>query len=96
MLMLTMTLAFFPLALVTVPIQDLQLFSVNLAFVALLGGIIRSPNLFRVRKVQFSAWGNSGFDWCLHCLFSCHGFRCSKFDISCINEIVTYTDVGMG
>ncbi|BAY83061.1 CaCA family Na(+)/Ca(+) antiporter [Calothrix parasitica NIES-267] len=33
----TMTLAFFPLALVTLPIENLLLYSVNLGFVALLG-----------------------------------------------------------
>lgn len=33
----TMTLAFFPLALVTLPVDNLLLYSVNLAFVALLG-----------------------------------------------------------
>lgn len=33
----TMTLAFFPLALVTLPVQDMKLFSLNFAFVALLG-----------------------------------------------------------
>jgi len=33
----TMTLAFFPLALVTLPVENLLLYSVNLAFVALLG-----------------------------------------------------------
>lgn len=33
----TMTLAFFPLALVTLPVENLLLYSVNLAFVAILG-----------------------------------------------------------
>ena len=33
----TMTLAFFPLALVTLPVEDMQLFGVTLAFVALVG-----------------------------------------------------------
>ncbi len=31
-----MTLAFFPLALVTIPVEDVQLYTINLTFVALL------------------------------------------------------------
>ncbi|MEL6164202.1 MAG: sodium:calcium exchanger [Cyanobacteria bacterium J06641_2] len=41
----TMTLAFFPLALVTLPVDNMLLYSVNLAFVALLG-IIYSAFLY--------------------------------------------------
>lgn len=52
----TMMLAFFPLALVEVPKQDLQLFSVNLAFVALLGAIYASQIYFGSEKYSFQLW----------------------------------------
>lgn len=52
----TMTLAFFPLALVTLPIEDLQLFSVNLAFVALLGAIYAALIYFGSEKYSFQLW----------------------------------------
>lgn len=52
----TMTLAFFPLALVTVPIEDLQIFSVNLAFVALLGAIYAALIYFGSTKYSFHFW----------------------------------------
>lgn len=42
----TMTLAFFPLALVTLPVDNLLLYSVNLGFVALLG-IVYAAFLYR-------------------------------------------------
>ncbi|MDV2994556.1 MAG: hypothetical protein N4J56_004210 [Chroococcidiopsis sp. SAG 2025] len=54
--MVTMTLAFFPLALVTLPIEDLQLFSVNLAFVALLGAIYAALIYFGSEKYSFQLW----------------------------------------
>ncbi len=57
----TMTLAFFPLALVTIPIDDLQLYSVNLAFVALLGVVYAALLYFHSdplgsKKYSFRPW----------------------------------------
>ena len=51
----TMTLAFFPLALVTLPVDNLLLYSVNLAFVALLG-IIYAALLY---------WGKPNYSFSL-------------------------------
>lgn len=51
----TMTLAFFPLALVTLPIDNLLLYSVNLAFVALLGIIYAA----------FLHWGKPNYSFSL-------------------------------
>jgi cation:H+ antiporter len=57
----TMTLAFFPLALVTMPIDDLQLYSVNLAFVAILGAVYAGLLYFHSdslgsKKYSFRPW----------------------------------------
>lgn len=49
----TVTMTLFPLALATVPIQDLQLFSVNLAFVALLGAIYAAQIYYGSEKYSF-------------------------------------------
>ncbi len=51
----TMTLAFFPLALVTLPVDNLLLYSVNLAFVALLGLIYAA----------FLYWGKPNYSFSL-------------------------------
>ena len=51
----TMTLAFFPLALVTLPVDNLLLYSVNLAFVALLGIIYAA----------FLHWGKPNYSFSL-------------------------------
>ncbi len=51
----TMTLAFFPLALVTLPVDNLLLYSVNLAFVALLGIIYAA----------FLYWGKPNYSFSL-------------------------------
>lgn len=51
----TMTLAFFPLALVTLPVDNLLLYSVNLAFVALLGIIY----------AVFIYWGKPNYSFSL-------------------------------
>ena len=50
-----MTLAFFPLALVTLPVDNLLLYSVNLAFVALLGIIYAA----------FLYWGKPNYSFSL-------------------------------
>ncbi|MGD1874783.1 MAG: sodium:calcium antiporter [Mastigocoleus sp.] len=52
----TMTLAMFPLALVSIPIKDMQLFSVNLAFVALLAGIYAGFIRWGKHKNSFEIW----------------------------------------
>lgn len=52
----TMTLAFFPLALVTLPIEDLQFFCVNLGFVALLGAAYAALIYFGSEKYSFQLW----------------------------------------
>ncbi len=51
----TMTLAFFPLALVTLPVENLLLYSVNLAFVAILGIIYAA----------FLYWGKPNYSFSL-------------------------------
>ncbi|MGB3654385.1 MAG: sodium:calcium exchanger [Rivularia sp. (in: cyanobacteria)] len=51
----TMTLAFFPLALVTLPVENLLLYSVNLGFVALLGIIYAA----------FLYWGKPDYSFSL-------------------------------
>lgn len=50
----TMTLAFFPLALVTLPVEDIKLYSVNLFFVALLGFVYSLCIRFGQPKYSFS------------------------------------------
>lgn len=50
----TMTLAFFPLALVTLPVEDIKLYSVNLFFVALLGVVYSLFLRFGKPKYSFS------------------------------------------
>jgi cation:H+ antiporter len=52
----TMTLAFFPLALVTLPIQDFELFAVNLTFVALLAGAYAAFIRWETRESGFNLW----------------------------------------
>lgn len=52
----TMTLAFFSLALVTLPIKELQLFSVNLAFLALLGAIYAAMIYLGSEEYSFQLW----------------------------------------
>ncbi|MGF1457551.1 MAG: sodium:calcium antiporter [Leptolyngbyaceae cyanobacterium] len=52
----TMTLAFFPLALVNVPIQDGRLFAVNLFFVALLGGVYAAFIQWGQQDNSFELW----------------------------------------
>jgi cation:H+ antiporter len=52
----TMTLAFFPLALVTLPVQDFLLFSVNLAFVAILGIVYAAEIYWGAQKNSFELW----------------------------------------
>lgn len=52
----TMTLAFFPLALVTLPVQNFQLFIVNLAFVALLGAVYAAFIYWGKQKDSFELW----------------------------------------
>lgn len=54
----TMTLAFFPLALVSVPVTDLKFYTVNLAFVAILAAVYaffviwgRPKNTFSLQEV---------------------------------------------
>ncbi|MGB6295452.1 MAG: sodium:calcium exchanger [Rivularia sp. (in: cyanobacteria)] len=51
----TMTLAFFPLALVTLPVENLLLYSVNLAFVGLLG----------IVYAVFLYWGKPNYSFSL-------------------------------
>ena len=52
----TMTLAFFPLALVGIPIEDGLLFSVNLGFVALLGAVYAAFIQWGKQKHSFELW----------------------------------------
>lgn len=52
----TMTLAFFPLALVGIPIEDSLLFSVNLGFVALLGAVYAAFIQWGKQKHSFELW----------------------------------------
>lgn len=52
----TMTLAFFPLALVGVPVENLLLFSVNLAFVALLAVVYAVLLKWGSEKTSFALW----------------------------------------
>lgn len=52
----TMTLAFFPLAIVGLPIKDGLLFSVNLAFVALLAAVYAVLILWGKPKHSFELW----------------------------------------
>lgn len=49
----TMTLAFFPLALVTLPIENFLLYSVNLGFVALLAAVYAAAIKFGFEKQSF-------------------------------------------
>ena len=50
----TMTLGFFPLALATLPVEDIKLYSVNLFFVALLGIVYSLCLHFGKQKYSFS------------------------------------------
>ena len=52
----TMTLALFPLALVSLPIKDLPLFIVNLAFVALLGAVYAGFIHWGKQPHSFELW----------------------------------------
>ena len=52
----TMTLALFPLALVNLPIQDISLFAVNLAFVALLAMAYAAFIQWGKRQYSFEFW----------------------------------------
>jgi cation:H+ antiporter len=52
----TMTLAFFPLALVGVPIKDEVLFTVNLVFVALLAAVYAALIQWGRQKHSFELW----------------------------------------
>lgn len=52
----TMTLAFFPLALVSIPIRDSLLFSVNLGFVALLGAVYAAFIQWGKKRNSFELW----------------------------------------
>lgn len=52
----TLTVAFFPLALATLPIQDLQLYSVNLAFVALIPAIYAALLHWGFQEHGFKRW----------------------------------------
>lgn len=52
----TMTLAFFPLALVGVPVENLLLFSVNLGFVALLAAVYAVLLKWGSPKTSFALW----------------------------------------
>lgn len=52
----TMTLAFFPLAMVGLPIEDGLLFSVNIAFVALLGAVYAGLIQWGKQKNSFELW----------------------------------------
>ncbi|MDY6784274.1 MAG: sodium/calcium exchanger protein [Cyanobacteriota bacterium] len=52
----TMTLAFFPLALVGIPIENFALFSVNLGFVALLAALYSAFIQWGKRKYSFELW----------------------------------------
>jgi cation:H+ antiporter len=52
----TMTIAFFPLALVTVPVKDFQLYWVNLAFVALMPALYAALLHWGSREHGFKRW----------------------------------------
>ena len=52
----TMTLAFFPLAMVGLPVEDLLLFSVNFGFVALLGAAYAALIRWGKQKNSFELW----------------------------------------
>ncbi|WP_414565741.1 MULTISPECIES: sodium:calcium antiporter [unclassified Anabaena] len=52
----TMTLAFFPLALVNLPVDNILIFSVNLAFVALLGVVYAAFIYWGSDKNSFELW----------------------------------------
>ena len=52
----TMTLAFFPLAIIGLPIEDMLLFSVNLAFVAILGAAYAGLIRWGKQKSSFELW----------------------------------------
>lgn len=52
----TMTLAFFPLALVGIPVEDSLLFTVNLGFVALLGAVYAAFIQWGKQKYSFELW----------------------------------------
>lgn len=52
----TMTLAFFPLALATLPIENFLLYSVNLGFVALLGAVYAALIKFGSEEQSFELW----------------------------------------
>ncbi|WP_066377782.1 MULTISPECIES: sodium:calcium antiporter [unclassified Anabaena] len=52
----TMTLAFFPLALVNLPVENLLIFSVNLGFVALLGAVYAAFIYWGADKNSFQLW----------------------------------------
>lgn len=52
----TMTLALFPLALATLQIKDVQLFAINLAFVALLGAVYAGFIRWGKQKNSFELW----------------------------------------
>lgn len=52
----TMTLAFFPLALVTLPVENFLLYSVNLGFVALLGAVYAALIKFGSEEQSFELW----------------------------------------
>ena len=52
----TMTIAFFPLAIVGLPIEDMLLFSVNLAFVAILGAAYAGLIRWGKRESSFELW----------------------------------------
>ena len=52
----TMTIAFFPLALVTLPVEDMQLFAVTLAFVALVGMLYAAFIHWGAREHGFKRW----------------------------------------
>ena len=52
----TMTLAFFPLAIAGLPIEDMLLFSVNLAFVAILGAAYAGLIRWGKQESSFELW----------------------------------------
>ncbi|WP_339711927.1 hypothetical protein [Cyclobacterium amurskyense] len=59
---ITMTVAFFPLALVTTPVEDFQLYWVNLAFVGLMP-LLYSVFVYQSKQLHgFSKWQIFVFD----------------------------------
>ena len=52
----TMTVAFFPLALITLPVEDMQLFSITLAFVALVGALYAAFIHWGAEEHGFKRW----------------------------------------